>query len=200
MRMLRVFLAGGLLGLSAGCSLTDWCNFDAPSEPTARGAAPHVEHNPLFLPLTREDYPRVFETVLQVLDEYSFDVAESNRADGRIETFPRTAPGLGLFLKPGSPDLYERTLYTCQSYRQRVTVLIHGDRAGYFIEVQAYKELEDLPRPIRSTVGSAIFRVDNNIDRQFQVIDLATPNSGWLSKGRDRTLEQDLLQRIRWAM
>ena len=163
------------------------------------GPGPAQEHNPLLLNLTREDYPRVFETLLQVLYDYDFEIAESNRADGRIETLPRTAPGLGLILKPGSPDLWERTLYTFQSYRHRVTILIHGDPDGYLIEVQAHKELEDLPRPVRST-ASAIFRTDNNIDRQFEVIDDSTPGNGWLSKGRDRVLEQELLQRIHWAM
>ena len=45
--------------------------------------------------------------VLKVLGDYGFEILESNRYDGRIETFPRTAPGLGLFMKPGSPDVRE---------------------------------------------------------------------------------------------
>ncbi len=200
MRILRTLWAGGLLVLAAGCSITDWCNFEAQPAAAPEAAKAPPEHNPLFLPLTREDYPRVFETLLQELHDFGFEIAESNRADGRIETFPRIAPGLGLILKPGSPDWYERTLYTLQSYRQRVTVQIHGDRGGYFIEVQAHKELEDVPRPVRSLVGAAVFRVDNNIDRQFEVIDDSTPGTGWLSKGRDALLEQELLHRIRWAL
>src|SRR5262245_37565182 len=89
-----------------------------------------------------------------------------NRYDGRIETKPRVAPGLGLFLKPGSPDLYERALATAQSYRHRVSVVIHpADQGGYFIEVTARRELEDAARPIKSAIGAAIFHIDTNVDR-----------------------------------
>ena len=111
-----------------------------------------------------------------MLDNYGFDILESNRRDGRIETATRIAPGLGLYIKPGSPDVRERALASLQTYRHRVTVLIaeSKEQGGMFIDVKVRKELEDLARPQKSTIGAAIFRVDNDLDRHFEVIDDAT--------------------------
>jgi hypothetical protein len=184
-------LAGGLVGC-AGTELT-------PIVPA--GTAYFDDQNPVYIPLGKELYGAVFENVLTVLGDYGFQFDETNRYGGRIETKPRTAPGVGLFLKPGSPDLYERALATAQSYRHRVTVVIHpAEQGGYFIEVTARKELEDLPKPIRSAVGAAIFRIDTNIDRDFEVIDPNRADGNWIYKGRDTALEQEIIRRIKKLM
>ncbi|MBM4068583.1 MAG: hypothetical protein FJ271_06510 [Planctomycetes bacterium] len=139
----------------------------------------------------------MFENVLQVLGDNGFEIAESNRYDGRIETVPRIAPGVIQFLKPGSPVFYERALATLQSYRHRVSILIQpADNGGFFLEVIARKELEDVPRPIKQTAGAAIFRTDNSVERQFEVIDPTVFDSTWIFKGRDPDLEQKLIQRL----
>lgn len=157
-----------------------------------------VEANPVFIPLGPECYGKVFECVLQVLGDYGFDIWESNRYDGRIETTPRIAPGLGMFFKPGSPVLFERLLASCQTYRHRISVVIQpADQGGFFLEVIVRKELQDLPRPIRSTVGGAIFRHDNNVERQFEVIDLNVFDAHWIYKGRDHAMEQEIIRRMK---
>lgn len=191
----RKLWLSALLAALAGCA----ANGTFLEGPLGIPSAPmELEANPVFLPLGQDHYAKVFETVLQVLGDYGFEILESNRYDGRIETLPRTAPGLGLFMKPGSPDLYERTLATAQSYRHRISALIQPAlQGGYFVEIQVHKELEDLPNPLRSTVGSAIFRLDNNVDRSFEVIDATSPGMGWIAKGRDVALEQDILRRIK---
>ncbi len=156
-----------------------------------------IESNPVFIPLGPECYAKVFECVLQVLGDYGFDIWEANRYDGRIETVPRIAPGLGLFFKPGSPVLYERLLASWQTYRHRLSVLIQpADHGGFFLEVIVRKELQDLPRPIRSTVGGAIFRNDNNVERQYEVIDLTVFDTHWIYKGRDTAMEQEIIRRL----
>jgi len=155
------------------------------------------ETNPVFIPQGPEAYGKVFENVLQVLGDNGFEIAESNRYDGRIETVPRIAPGVIQFLKPGSPVFYERALATLQSYRHRVSILIQpADNGGFFLEVIARKELEDVPRPIKQTAGAAIFRTDNSVERQFEVIDPTVFDSTWIFKGRDPDLEQKLIQRL----
>ncbi len=154
------------------------------------------EQNPVYLPPV--SYGHVFETLLSVLQDYDFEIAESNRYGGRIEAVPRTSPGLGQLFKPGSPDLYDRLLATLQSYRHRVTIVIQpASNRGHFVEVIARKELEDLPKPIRATAGAAIFRTDNDVDRQFEVIDPTFFDSKWIFKGRDVPLEQELIRRIK---
>jgi hypothetical protein len=157
--------------------------------------------NPIYVPLGPASYGKVFEAVLQVLHDTGFEIYESNRYDGRIETFPRIAPGLGLCLKPGSPDPYERLLATLQTYRHRTSILIQpAENGGFFIHVTVRRELEDLARPTRELVGDAIFRTENNIARQYEVIDPTVFEATWIPKGRDVDLEQVILQRIKQCM
>src|SRR5437867_3858323 len=105
LRRLKKGWAGLLLAL-VGCA--------APQMTQAPGgeALPLVAEieNPVFIPLGHESYGQVFENVLQTLIDEGFEIQEANRYDGRVEAIPRTAPGLGLFLKPGSPDFRERLL------------------------------------------------------------------------------------------
>jgi hypothetical protein len=157
-----------------------------------------AEENPVFIPLGPESYGTLFENVLRVLHDYQFEILESNRYDGRIETIPRIAPGLALFLKPGSPTFYDRLLSTMQTYRHRVSVIIQpADNGGFFVEFIARKELEDLPRPVRATAGAAIFRNDNSVERQFEVIDPTFYESTWIYRGRDTGLEQELIRLLK---
>lgn len=143
-----------------------------------------------------EAYNLVFEKVYDILSEY-FEVSFSNRYDGRIETFPRIAPGLEQPWKPGSPDFSQRLLATLQTIRHRAIVLIQpADDGGYFVDVKVFKELEDLARPSRATAGAASFRSDNSLQRQFEVIDANVVSFSWIPLGRDVKLEQVLLHRI----
>jgi hypothetical protein len=152
--------------------------------------------NPVFLPFGPESYGLVFEKVLDVIDDY-FEVAYSNRYDGRIETFPTIAPGLGQPWKPGSPDFDQRLLAFFQTIRHRAIVIIKpGTNGGYFVEVQVLKELEDLAQPSGARAGSAIFRTDNTVERQFEVVSPELYESNWIPIGRDHLLEQVILDRL----
>ena len=92
------------------------------------------DHNPVFVPLGIDSYGQVFENCLRVLLDYGFEIQESNRYYGTIECLPRVSPGLGLFLKPGSPDLRDRLLATTQSYRHRISV--EGEFGRLAIEIE----------------------------------------------------------------
>src|SRR5690349_10200200 len=63
-------------------------------------------------------YAALSEKVADAVDDI-FTISDANRYDGRIEGAPRVAPGLGQPFKPGSPNLYERTLASFQSIRHR---------------------------------------------------------------------------------
>jgi len=188
----------GLLMLVAGCGLFRPDLEMAEVTPLVPVGAPYdVDRNPVWLPQGPESYGKVFESCLRVLGDYGFEIYDSNRYSGSIECLPRIAPGLGFFLKPGSPNLRERVLATTQTYRHRVSMQIQpADNGGFWVEVIARKELEDLPRPLRSTVGAAIFQNDNSVERQFEVIDATFYQSGWFYKGRDEALEQEIIRRL----
>jgi hypothetical protein len=142
-------------------------------------------------------YAVVFETVLDVLDDY-FDIAHANRYDGQIEGQARVAPGLLQLWKTGSPTFYERLLATSQSIRHRAFVLIQPrPEGGYAIHLTIVKELEDLPQPTRERAGAAAFRSDNSVDRVQEVIDASPPTAGWIQKGTDPGFEQLILEKIR---
>lgn len=189
--------AWAVLVLAAGC-------VSAPPAdgPVAVPETPVVtwetEQNPVYLPLGPDSYGTLFENVLQVLHDYQFEILESNRYDGHIETVPRIAPGVEQPFKPGSPVFYDRVLATLQTYRHRVSVVIQpADGGGFFVEFIARKELEDLPRPVRATAGAATFRNDNSVERQFEVIDPTFYESNWIFRGRDCPLEQELIRRLK---
>jgi hypothetical protein len=159
-----------------------------------------VVENPVYLPGNPTAYNPTFERILDVLSDY-FEIHYANRFDGRIDTYPSTAPGLEQFFKPGSPDFDQRLLATTQSIRHYARVMIRAaENGGYFVDVRVFKELEDVPRPIRSTEGAAAFRTENPLERQFQVIDVTVTDFGWIPIGRDTKLEQVILQRLRGCM
>lgn len=156
--------------------------------------------NPIYVPLGPPAYGMVFEKVYDTIDDY-FQIASASRYDGRIETFPRIAPGLGEPWKPGSPDFYQRLYATLQTTRERCSVLIQpADDGGFFVQVTIFKELEDLPRPTRMTAGDAAFRNDTTIQRQYEVIDPTVFESNWIPIGRDIELEQRILRQLKECM
>jgi hypothetical protein len=182
-----------LVMMAAGCATGPFME-----NPLMVGSQPAVTvENPVYVPGNPASYNPVFERIIDILDDY-FEIAFADRWDGRIETFPKIAPGLELFWVPGSPDFDQRLLATTQTIRQRAIVLLQpAENGGYFIDVKVYKELEDLAQPIRATAGAASFRSDNTLERQFQVIDPTIVDSKWIPIGRDAKLEQIILQRLR---
>src|SRR5438128_633365 len=82
-----------------------------------------VVENPVYVPLGPSSYGMVFEKVYGVLLDY-FEISYANRYDGRIETYPRTSPGLERPWQAGSPDFHQRLLATLQTIRNRCLVLI----------------------------------------------------------------------------
>jgi hypothetical protein len=191
-RLLRTAWTGAAALLLAGCStgpLQENPVFIRPDKVV-------LQENPLYVPQGPMSYARVFEKVLDVLDD-NFEIAYANRYDGRIETFPTIAPGYEQPWKPGSPDPYQRLLATLQTIRHRAIVLIStADDGGYFIDVKVLNEMEDLPVPIRATAGMASFRLNSTIQHQYEVIEPNVFMANWIPMGRDHQLEQVLLQRL----
>lgn len=191
--------AASVVSSCLGC--TSWCNSLSTTEPVPppAGEIRGQAENPLWVPLGPRAYSLVFEKVLDVVSSY-FDIRYSNRYDGAhtIETFPRVAPGLERFWEPGDPDFRGRLFATLQSVRHRCEVKIDtAPDGGFFITVIVYKELEDLPRPIRATAGAAAFRTDVTMEHQYEVVDQTTYEGNWIPLGRDAKLEQAILAKIR---
>jgi hypothetical protein len=195
-RWLRKLTAAGtasVLAWSAGCVTPP------PTVPVAvQSPDPQTAlENPLWLPSGPNAYGAVFEKIEDIMTEY-FEIRYSNRYDGRIDTYPKVAPGFERPWQPGSPNLYERLHATLQSVRYRGEVQIETAKdGGFFVKVVVYKELEDLARPIRATDGAAAFRTDVTVERQFEVIEPFIFETTWIPMGRDTPIEQAILQRLR---
>jgi hypothetical protein len=161
-----------------------------------------VVENPVYIPLgaTGDGYDKVFQRVIDVIDDY-FEIAYANRYDGRIETYPRIAPGCERPWQPGNPDHFGRLWASMQTLRHRAFILIQpADDGGFFVQVTVFRELEDLPRPSRATAGAAAFRGDNTVDRTYEVIDPAVFEPSWAPLGRDLPFEQAILDKLKNCM
>lgn len=196
MRRLGWAVAAGAAG-AGGCVTTPPLD-----NPLAVRQADAVENPVLVSPgvPTAVSYREVFEKCIDVTDDY-FEILVANPYDGRIITKPRIAPGYEQVWKGGNPDPRSRLLATLQTVRQVAVITIRtGERGGYLVEVVVDKEMEDLPRPSRQGIGSAVFQEAPTVDRQVEVIGPAPLGPGgptWFRIGRDYALEQDLLARIR---
>ncbi|MER3414972.1 MAG: hypothetical protein C4297_02010 [Gemmataceae bacterium] len=156
--------------------------------------------NPAFVPQSGDGYGLVFDRTYDVLQEF-FDIAYSNRFDGRIETHPRILTG---YADPWSAGLlgHEQNMEaTLQTIRRRAVVTIRpAEAGGYYIDVQVLKELEDLPQPARSSTGSAVFRVEQPLERIEPLVEGVPEQSRWIPLGRDPELEQVILRRLQKAL
>jgi hypothetical protein len=188
----RVLIAAAVAVSLAGCATGPL--LENPLRVRPDRPVPH--ENPLYVPQGEQAYARVFDKTLDVLSDY-FEIAYSNRYDGRIETAPAIAPGIEQPWKPGSPDLYQRLLAFCQTIRHRAVVVITtAEDGGYFIDLKVYKELQDLPRPVRAMAGDATFRIEQTVQRQFEVVEPEVFEAAWIPIGRDCKLEQVILDRL----
>jgi hypothetical protein len=181
----------------AGCATAPPADNPTP----VRAAAADGCENPVLVSPgqpTAVSYREVFEKCIEVVDDY-FEIVSANPYAGQIVTAPRIAPGYEQVWKGGNPDPRERLLATFQTIRQTGVVTIRtGERGGYLVEVLVEKELEDLARPSRQTVG-AVFQEAPTVDRQLEVVPaaaLSPAGTTWFRVGRDFALEQQILRRV----
>jgi hypothetical protein len=184
---------GAVLLLAGGCASGPLLDNPVLLRPAA---APAVE-NPVYIPLGPPAYNTVYEKTLDILVKY-FEIKYENRYGGFIETFPKIEPGLERFFVYGSPGFRERLLATLQSIRHFAIVRIQvADDGGFWVDVKVYRELEDVPRPTHATVGAAVFRSDNTVERQFEVLEPSSGESNWIPIGEDVPLEQEILRQLK---
>jgi hypothetical protein len=188
----------GFPALATGCILTP------PSDNPANVRVAECENPCLVAPgePSSNNYAKLYETVIDVLDD-DFDLKPTSRYSGQIETYPRVAPGFEQPWKGGSPSARERFLSTNQSLRQRAAVQISpGDRGGYRVYVEVFKEREDLPVPIgvqsaATTSGIAVFQEAPTVDRKAELLASETVSNRWIPAGRDFAYEQKIIRKIR---
>jgi hypothetical protein len=156
--------------------------------------------NPLPVPkLSRE---LVMDEISDEIDNY-FPILKEERirdvngilSEGWIETRPQIG---GTILEPWKRDSlpgFEKWHATLQSVRRFAKVRVIPAAENYLVDLKVYKELEDLPQPVGSTVSGRPLRSDNSIDVDDDEI-FEVFNRGWIPLGRDFGLEDQILANI----
>jgi hypothetical protein len=169
-------LAGAVL--AAGCAL--------PPAPVAE--APIA--NPMFVAAASSQY--VFDQTVDVVDDYfTIDREETVKqvgdliTEGQITTFPQMGATWFEPWRRDTPDPVQRSESTLQSIRRTALVRVIPTGEGYLVDLQVFKELEDVRKPAFAT-ASAASRYSDPVPGQPY-------NVGWIPQGRDPALEQRML-------
>lgn len=157
--------------------------------------------NPMFIPV--QDPNLLWDQLVDVTDDY-FEIDREDRVklvgnvltEGRIDTFPR---GASTIFEPWNKDSvtgFDRWQATLQSLRRQGTIRVIPAEGGFLVDVVVNKELEDVDRPDAVFVGNESLRNDNSIRRFTNNAQGGGTSMGWIGKGRDLSLEQEMLLQL----
>ena len=158
--------------------------------------------NPIMVPVGEENL--AWDQIADVVDDY-FKIAREQRVrrtgeawtEGRMETAPLVGATVLEPHRKDSVGSFNRWESTFQSIRRSATVRVIPDPNGYLVEVIVLKELEDLPKPEKATVGPASFFNDQTLPSQrLEKIARIHTSPRWIQLGRDPALEQRILADI----
>lgn len=192
-----VFCIACLVGVTGcGAVVAPWMGPRAVRTPTATAI-----DNPLLLNVA--DRELLWNQLVDELDDY-FRIAREQRiqetggvlTEGRIDTHPAIGATLLEPWRRDSTPGFERLEATLQSIRRRAIVRVIPGQGGYYVEVQVIKELEDVSQPDRATAASPTRRYDGSLVRGNESVQGAPQTLGWITLGRDLSLEQQILAEL----
>ena len=167
----------------------------APAAPLA------MLENPARLPGRDQHMAR--ELTVDVLDDYfrihreiPVQLIGNVLTEGRIDTFPEVGATILEPWRRDSATYYERLESTLQSIQRRAVVRVIPAEQGFLVEVNVFKELEDLAQPVHSTTGDATFRYDTSLTRIVNPVGEVEVREGWIPLGRDLALEQEIIVQL----
>jgi hypothetical protein len=172
-----------------------------PGQPMPGFGVPTLVSNPLFIPV--QDPSLLWDQLVDVTDDY-FEIDREDRVklvgdiltEGRIDTFPR---GASTIFEPWNKDsvtFRDRWQATLQSLRRQGTIRVIPAEGGFLVDVVVNKELEDVDRPDAVFTGGESLRNDNSIRRFTNNAQGGGQSLGWIGKGRDLSLEQEILLQL----
>lgn len=196
---MRRLLIGSLCWLAVGCNYPIAPGRTLIDAPDLLPPAQHY-NNPLVM--TCKNPEETWERLVWIVSRDFYILREERPTPfrrGYLETEPKASATL---LEPWRGDVsgsYNRLESTLQSMRRRVIATMTQVDQGWLVEVQAYRELEDLPVPVGPTVvGSAQF--DFGAPVGGVLVEPETggppPSPNWIPQGRDHALEQSILSQL----
>ena len=187
-----------ILCVVTGCRAFRNNNAQVPATPQQVG---EEIQNPIQIPLL--DRFLVMDEISDEIDDY-FRIAREEQirsangvmTEGWIDTWPRTGSTI---LEPWHHDStrgFEKLHASLQTVRRQAKVRVIPSGDSYLVDVKVFKELEDNPNPVRSSVRGKYLRTDNALDVDDDGFFNSRGNQGWISMGRDVSLEQQILSNI----
>jgi hypothetical protein len=162
---------------------------------------PLAPENPFFVPVSDRDF--AWNQIVDSIDDY-FKIDRERRVrdiggaltEGRIDTFPTVGSSILEPWRKDSVGAFERLHASLQSIRRQAVVRVIPHEHGYLIDVQVYKELEDVQQPIHGADGSRLERHDGTLIQSRDRVDGGPGTLGWIPLGRDMALEQRIVSQI----
>jgi hypothetical protein len=165
----------------------------APAQPAAA-----LHPNPVFIPVA--DPQCAWEQVVDTVDDYfRIEHEEPPRMvgnapiEGNLTTVAEVSPTIFEPWRHDTVDPDQRLENTLQSMRRRAVVRVMPASGGAWVDVAVFKDLENLVQPEKATAGTATFRYDSSLTRVVNPVTDEQLTKGWISKGRDVSLEQDII-------
>lgn len=157
-----------------------------------------IHANPILL--AAGDYQGAWEQLVDVVDDY-FQIEHeepvrligASLTEGHLTTVPEPSPTIFEPWRHETGDRGQRWENTLQTMRRRAVVRMIPAQGGYWVDLQVFKELEDLKRPEHATAGAATFRYDDTLSGVENPIGGNPVAAGWISRGRDTALEQQMI-------
>lgn len=138
---------------------------------------------------TTDDY-------FHVIREQPLQASRDSFLEGRLDTAYRTGASMLEPWRKDSTKGFERLQSTLQSIRRRATIIVQPVSGGFSVFVKVDKELEDVDREQFASESAASFRHDGTVVRTQELVADEPTTLGWISLGRDTSLEQQILQQI----
>ncbi len=149
----------------------------------------------------------LWQQIVDTVDDY-FRIASEQPArrendtwiEGRLRSHPEVS---GTIFEPWRHDAMrglERLQSTFQTVRRTATVRVVPEATGYLIDVVVLKEQEDIDKAQFANAGissQSSLGMDNNVDNRPNLQFNPTQSTlGWYEIGRDRQLEQRIMENI----
>ena len=161
-----------------------------------------VRHaNPVFVPVP--DPEVVFNAMVDVVDDH-FRIQREERVRlvdntltvGVIETWTEMSSTLAEPWRSDTVSFYDKLESTFQAYRRYAKVMVVPAEGGFNVQVNVFKELEDVPKPLYATAGSGTLRNETSQMHVPIVAGQQPTVTGWIPQGRDQNLEQKMMNQL----
>ncbi|HVX10374.1 MAG TPA: hypothetical protein VHC22_04300 [Pirellulales bacterium] len=166
-----------------------------------------VQHpNPVFVPVP--DAEIVHNALVDVLDDH-FRLEHEERVRriynsdntvtltmGEIRTWPEPSSTLAEPWRSDTVSFYDKLESTFQTYRRKAIVYVLPLQGGFNVQVNVFKELEDVPKPLNATAGSGTLRNETSQRHVQMPVGQQPTVTGWIPMGRDANLEQKMINQL----